>query len=444
MSPLESFKPWVVNRFFEKQKSRSRNQGDPGASNTTPPRNSNPKPRPFQALSELDESEVRWFWPGRIPFGTLTFLEGPPGVGKSTTMIDLAARASTRHSMPDGSRGDFDKPFGTLIATTEDMAGSTIRHRAQSAGADVSRIHVLSDLDSAYGSLFAEGRLTLPKDVPLLRREIIDLNIKLVIFDPVIEFFGTDVNYYHASDVRKALDPLKAMAAELDCAVVLLRHLNKTSSQTVLQRGQGSMALSGIARSILLALPNPSFDDSSHFVLTHSKCNLAKRAPSIAYALNEDEELKCSRVEWGDLVTFSADDLISRSPDREENSSRRDIEALLLERTETTPISIKAAQELVHECLGRHSPRTIRRAALDAGLITLNSHNVPPHRYWGRPGQSLPGPDTAAEAAPTVQTGKTENERAIAAFEPSPDSTNGLSGLDAASRDETHRIGESS
>ena len=32
--------------------------------------------------------KVRWLWPGRIPLGKLTILEGDPGLGKSLLTLD--------------------------------------------------------------------------------------------------------------------------------------------------------------------------------------------------------------------------------------------------------------------------------------------------------------------------------------------------------------------
>jgi predicted ATP-dependent serine protease len=37
---------------------------------------------------------LRWLWPGRIPAGKLTVLDGDPGLGKSTLLCELAARIS--------------------------------------------------------------------------------------------------------------------------------------------------------------------------------------------------------------------------------------------------------------------------------------------------------------------------------------------------------------
>jgi hypothetical protein len=35
-------------------------------------------------VADVAAERVRWLWPGRIPLGKLTVLDGDPGVGKST------------------------------------------------------------------------------------------------------------------------------------------------------------------------------------------------------------------------------------------------------------------------------------------------------------------------------------------------------------------------
>ena len=41
-----------------------------------------------------------WLWHGRIPEGHITIIDGDPGVGKSTMLLDIAARASRGVPMP--------------------------------------------------------------------------------------------------------------------------------------------------------------------------------------------------------------------------------------------------------------------------------------------------------------------------------------------------------
>jgi hypothetical protein len=335
--------------------------------------------------------------------------------------------------MPDGTTGDLNSPSGVLLVTTEDAAGSTILSRAQSAGADISRISVLEELEQLLDPHFSEGRFTFPKDAPVLRDFVEEHNVKLCIFDPILDYLSTGYDNCKASDVRRALAPLQAIAAQHECAMVLLRHLNKSVGQTAIQRGQGSMALPAVARSVLLAAPNPDFGDDRHFVLANSKSSNSRKQRSISYELTSDEALDCGHIEWGKAVRFTADDLTERSNDKSEISSRQEIATLLLEITSDEPVPIPVALETVLDCLGPFSARTIRRAARDAELVTLTSHNFRPLRYWGREGQTAPSPDTDTDtdtdASSPVQTENAKNERLCDELAFSPDGDSDVSTL---------------
>ncbi|WIG61809.1 MAG: hypothetical protein OJF49_004558 [Ktedonobacterales bacterium] len=43
-------------------------------------------------LSRLQPEKHEWLWPGRIPMGAITILDGDPGLGKSLVALDLIAR----------------------------------------------------------------------------------------------------------------------------------------------------------------------------------------------------------------------------------------------------------------------------------------------------------------------------------------------------------------
>ena len=56
-------------------------------------------------MSTVAARPVEWLWPGWIALGKLTVLDGDPGMGKSTLLLDLAARLSRDGLMPDGTVG---------------------------------------------------------------------------------------------------------------------------------------------------------------------------------------------------------------------------------------------------------------------------------------------------------------------------------------------------
>ena len=59
--------------------------------------------------------EVQWLWPGRIPRGMVTLIEGAEGAGKSFVVLDIAAHVSRGSGWPGvakaGSEATHDSPL---------------------------------------------------------------------------------------------------------------------------------------------------------------------------------------------------------------------------------------------------------------------------------------------------------------------------------------------
>lgn len=92
------------------------------------------------SLASVRAERVRWLWRGRIPRGKVSLIDGDPGLGKSTLMLDLAARVSTASPLPDGDRPEF--PADVVVLSAEDGIADVIRPRSEAAGADLQRVHV--------------------------------------------------------------------------------------------------------------------------------------------------------------------------------------------------------------------------------------------------------------------------------------------------------------
>ena len=106
-------------------------------------------------LADVEPELVTWLWPGRVPLGRLTILDGDPGLGKSALTLDIAARVTRGDVMPDGARG-MTTPRGVVLLGCEDGLADTVRPRLDAAGADVERVVALQAVHDE------EGRPRLP------------------------------------------------------------------------------------------------------------------------------------------------------------------------------------------------------------------------------------------------------------------------------------------
>lgn len=134
-------------------------------------------------LKDVEPEDVAWLWPGRIPLGKLTLLEGDPGLGKSLIALDIAARVSSGAPMPDGTKSDLGGPAGVVLLPAEDGLADTVRPRLEAAGADLARVACVVFVPEG-----GDERPPLVTDIARIREAVEQVNARLVIVDPITAF----------------------------------------------------------------------------------------------------------------------------------------------------------------------------------------------------------------------------------------------------------------
>ena len=90
---------------------------------------------PFLGLG-MDEKPIEWLWPGYVPMGKLTLIEGESASGKSFVAADVAARVSRGQPWPGRIQGP--QPAGDVIVVAfEDSREDTLAPRLRQAGANM-------------------------------------------------------------------------------------------------------------------------------------------------------------------------------------------------------------------------------------------------------------------------------------------------------------------
>jgi len=261
-----------------------------------------PPPASVVRLADVEAEGIRWLWPGRVPLAKLTVVDGDPGLGKSTLLLDLAARVSTGSPLPDGS--PLEAAGGVLLLSAEDGLADTIRPRLEVHGADLSRIYALESVPDDQG-----GRPpAIPVDLPLVEQEAAERDVVLIVIDPLLAFLAGNVDSHRDQDVRRALHALTVVAERTGAAIVVVRHLNKASGPRAIYRGGGSIGIIGAARSGLLVAEDPQ--DPDRRVLASIKSNLAKRPDALAFRLVADQSRDVARVSWEGVLDIDADTLL--------------------------------------------------------------------------------------------------------------------------------------
>ncbi len=316
-------------------------------------------PVPLQAvirrLGDVQPEAVEWLWPSRIPRGKLTALEGDPGLGKSTVLLDLAARLSVGGTTPDGHPLER---AGTVILTAEDGLADTVRPRIDAAGGDPDRVAAIVAVHEGVN----EVPLELPQHVEAIRAAIADVDARLVIVDPLVAYIGLRINTWKDHDVRRALRPLAELAEHTRVAVVFVRHLTKGAGPAI-YRGGGSIGIVGAVRSALLVARDP--EEEERRVLAVVKANLAPDPGSLAFYVEDDGHHR-ARIRWAGSSPHRANALVSLPEEPEARSALEEAVSLLRELLADGPRPVREVEKAAREA--GVELRTLRRARSRLGV----------------------------------------------------------------------------
>ena len=149
-------------------------------------------------MCNVEARPVEWLWPGWIALGKLTVLDGDPGMGKSTLLLDLAARLSRDGLMPDDTAG----PVGpSVILSAEDGDEDTIKPRLAAAGGVAERLFTMTGVNGDNGE---ERPPEIPLDLPAVEATVAERGARVLIIDPLMAYL-TGVDASRDQDVRRAL-----------------------------------------------------------------------------------------------------------------------------------------------------------------------------------------------------------------------------------------------
>ncbi|HEC32597.1 MAG TPA: hypothetical protein ENI41_08905, partial [Deltaproteobacteria bacterium] len=170
-------------------------------------------------LSEIEPEKVTWLWEPYLAQGKLTLLEGDPGVGKTWIALAICARlTASGHKV--------------IYASCEDGTADTLRPRMDGMSGNLSKFFILQGLQmDNVVEPFNLGQLAY------LREVFEEYRPSLLVLDPIQGFLGADVDMHRANEVRSRLAGIMALAEEFSCAVILVRHLNKSNTYRAIYKG---------------------------------------------------------------------------------------------------------------------------------------------------------------------------------------------------------------
>lgn len=239
-------------------------------------------------FTKIKSKKIKWLWYPYIPYGKITLIEGDPGEGKTSLVLSLISLMSTGSCLPFTNT----KVSGiSIYQNDEDDIADTIKPRLQKENANCNNVCFI---DSKETPLFI--------DDDVVEKAIVETGAKLLVFDPIQSYMGKNVDMNKASSVRPILKRLKETAERTGCAIVLVRHLSKTSNKNSLYRGLGSIDITAAARSVLYVGKDPDNRDTGYIV--QQKNNLAPFGKSIEFKITN------SKIQWIAESEITMQDLV--------------------------------------------------------------------------------------------------------------------------------------
>lgn len=229
-------------------------------------------------MSEVEASEIEWLWYPFIPYGKLTIIQGDPGDGKSTLILNIAARLSRGEGLDEDMV--LDAPLNVIYQTAEDGLADTVKPRLESANADCNRISIIDESEKSI-SMIDER----------LEQAIEKMGAKLLILDPIQAYLGSGTDMNCANEARDMTNKLGALAERTGCAIVLIGHMNKAGGNKAAYRGMGSIDFFAVARSVVLVGRIQGNDNMRAVV--QIKNNLAPFGHSKTFELTENGFVWC-------------------------------------------------------------------------------------------------------------------------------------------------------
>jgi len=220
-------------------------------------------------LEDIPMQNVKWLVDGLLPLGEVSLLGADGGTGKGIWQAQLIAAVTT------GQASEFfpqppETPGRVLIFSGEDDPSKVLKARLLAAGADMSRVMVLTS-DDYYSRT---GQALVLKD-EAFAKQVATAEPQLIIIDPLQSFLPADVEMASRNQMRSALLPLKTLCAQRGCAALISMHTNKKANVSGRARLADSSDLWDIARSVLMMGRDKN---SGQLYLSHEKSSYSRPA----------------------------------------------------------------------------------------------------------------------------------------------------------------------
>lgn len=313
------------------------------------------------SIDEAEEKNIDWIWHGRLARGELTIVEGDPGLGKSYFVQMICKHLCDGEDLPDMRPHERVKPCKVAYFDIENDEGAVTKPRLVDNG--------LKNANSFFQEEFPFS-IDDPDALEAVEQAIADLRPAVVVFDTLNNYIG-GADIHKSSEAQQSMMWFRNIARRYNCAVIVLRHLTKGGKEKALYRGQGSIAFAGAARIVMTVGIHP--DNTEDRVVAVTKMNLAKVPRSVTFRIlalpDKGKKRDRSRFEWGEVVDYTADDILSVTHTSGKNKEKDEALEFLKDvlgdgAVESKKVEVMAERRSI-------SKRTLQRTAETLGIVKV-------------------------------------------------------------------------
>ena len=224
-------------------------------------------------MSDIEAQEIEWLWYPYIAYGKLAIVQGDPGDGKTTLILNLAAKLTKGEGLDENMK--VMEPMNVIYQTAEDGLADTVKPRLLQAGADCEKVLVIDESEKSLSMLDER-----------IEEALIKTGARVLILDPIQAYLGSGTDMNRANEVRNMTKRLAALAEKYKCAIILIGHMNKAAGNKAAYRGMGSIDFYAVARSVLLV--GRVEGEPNIRAMVQIKNNLAEFGHAKAFRLSEE------------------------------------------------------------------------------------------------------------------------------------------------------------
>lgn len=333
----------------------------------------------LEPFAGLRPKSIEWMWQGKYALGKFGLCAGMPDVGKTTVLMDMAARISTGDPWPFSD--ERREPGKVLLFSAEDDSADTLLPRLLAAGGNpvnVVRVRASYKVTDKKKGTKEQTAFTLAADLQKLDQTLATHpDIQAVVMDPISAYLGAR-NAHSEANVRSVLEPVTEVLEKRKVALLGIAHFSKRDPKTVghvMHLVTGSGGLVAAARSTWVCVKIDG-EDQRYFLRLKNNNAKDSDAEGCCYRLegavvtdpDTGEPVETSRVVWTSTWHESAEQLFQRLRYQSKAPQRAEAASWLVQLLADGPMP---ANEITQA--SKYPEATLKRAKKEANIT---SHRV--------------------------------------------------------------------